>query len=286
MSAETATLVVVDPATAVADKLRDTLGEQSHAEVVSAASLDDARSLLGTVDPGCLVINLDSIDDADGRSFVADAGTDCPIVLLTNSGRELVDDDLLTRTTTVVERADDPDWGFLLEKIQRHLGTTPSTGSDEQLYRNLVESARDGLYRLDANGRLVYANESWADILGYDREEMLGSHASIAMAEGELERGQQVIQQVLEDDDRESEIIDVEMRTKSGERITVAVHFVVLTTEEGAYDGVMGVARDVTERRRDEQKLQEQNERLDEFASVVSHDLRNPHRRRGTIGTA
>lgn len=144
------------------------------------------------------------------------------------------------------------------------------------MYRTLVESARDGLYRLNANGEVVYANESWAELLGYDRSELLGKHASQAMADGELERGQRLIQQVLDDDDRESDIIDLEMITNDGDHITVAVHFVVLTTEEGVYDGVVGVARDVTERRANEQQLEQKNERLDEFASIVSHDLRNP----------
>jgi PAS domain S-box-containing protein len=39
---------------------------------------------------------------------------------------------------------------------------------------------------------------------------------------------------------------------------------------------IVGVARDVTERVEQERALQQQNERLDEFASVISHDLRNP----------
>jgi len=37
-----------------------------------------------------------------------------------------------------------------------------------------------------------------------------------------------------------------------------------------------GILVDITERKRIEQELQRQNERLSEFASVVSHDLRNP----------
>jgi len=40
--------------------------------------------------------------------------------------------------------------------------------------------------------------------------------------------------------------------------------------------GRLLVCRDVTERRAYEQELAEQNERLEQFASVVSHDLRNP----------
>jgi signal transduction histidine kinase len=96
------------------------------------------------------------------------------------------------------------------------------------------------------------------------------------MAEGELERGQQVIQELIEADDRKSEAIDIEMVRNDGERVVLAVNFVVLQTADGAYDGVMGIARDVTERRERERTLERQNERLEKFASVVSHDLRNP----------
>jgi PAS domain S-box-containing protein len=41
-------------------------------------------------------------------------------------------------------------------------------------------------------------------------------------------------------------------------------------------DGHLWVYRDVTAQKRRERELERQNERLDEFASVVSHDLRNP----------
>jgi PAS domain S-box-containing protein len=49
-----------------------------------------------------------------------------------------------------------------------------------------------------------------------------------------------------------------------------------LPREEMETDAAVMVARDVTERIEREETLQRQNERLSEFASVVSHDLRNP----------
>jgi signal transduction histidine kinase len=50
----------------------------------------------------------------------------------------------------------------------------------------------------------------------------------------------------------------------------------VLPYEGEQFNGSVGVLRDVTEKKKRRQKLERQNERLEEFASVVSHDLRNP----------
>ena len=47
-------------------------------------------------------------------------------------------------------------------------------------------------------------------------------------------------------------------------------------TTNGEITRIIGIARNVTERVKQERKLRSQNEQLDEFASVVSHDLRNP----------
>jgi len=46
--------------------------------------------------------------------------------------------------------------------------------------------------------------------------------------------------------------------------------------EHGEILGVVGVTRDITERKKYEAQLERQNERLERFAGVISHDLRNP----------
>ncbi len=46
--------------------------------------------------------------------------------------------------------------------------------------------------------------------------------------------------------------------------------------DEDGTQRMIGVVRDVTDRKRKERELREKNERLEEFAEIVSHDLRNP----------
>ena len=46
--------------------------------------------------------------------------------------------------------------------------------------------------------------------------------------------------------------------------------------DDGSVAGLLGYSVDITERKEHERQLQQQHDRLDEFASVISHDLRNP----------
>ena len=49
-----------------------------------------------------------------------------------------------------------------------------------------------------------------------------------------------------------------------------------LYDDVGEIQGVIGVTREFTEHKENERRLERQNERLEEFVSIVSHDLRNP----------
>ncbi|MFA9517551.1 PAS domain-containing protein [Halopenitus sp. H-Gu1] len=74
-----------------------------------------------------------------------------------------------------------------------------------------------------------------------------------------------------------NETFSAEFRAKdvSGEWRWVETRGKNLLGEEPV-DGILAMIRDVTQRNRQRHKLKRQNEFLDEFTSVVSHDLRNP----------
>jgi len=74
----------------------------------------------------------------------------------------------------------------------------------------------------------------------------------------------------------ESTTFEEELMDPDGEKRvfkTTRIPFEAASTEE---DVVLGYARDVTSLKEYEQELEQSNEKLDGFASVVSHDLRNP----------
>ena len=59
-------------------------------------------------------------------------------------------------------------------------------------------------------------NESFAEMLGYEREELLGSHVAQTIVDGELDRGRRLVRELVGADSRESEVVDMEMETKTG----------------------------------------------------------------------
>ena len=51
----------------------------------------------------------------------------------------------------------------------------------EQKYRSLVETMTEGVTTLDARGRLTYVNQTFCDLLGYERGQLLGKSLSDLM---------------------------------------------------------------------------------------------------------
>jgi len=78
--------------------------------------------------------------------------------------------------------------------------------------------------------------------------------------------------------ERKTEEFNVEFRTVPSPdetRWVLSIGY-IRNDETQEPDRLVGLATDVTERRKRERELQRQNDRLEEFTSVVSHDLRNP----------
>ena len=67
------------------------------------------------------------------------------------------------------------------------------------------------------------------------------------------------------------------MEVGSGnEAVTTDTSITPVTNDHGDIEFLVAEGRDITERKKRERELKCQNERLEQFASVLSHDLRNP----------
>src|SRR5690606_7458979 len=56
----------------------------------------------------------------------------------------------------------------------------------EEKFRRMVETAAEGIWEMDQDFHITYANQRMADLLGYTREEMVGREISTFMDRDEL----------------------------------------------------------------------------------------------------
>ncbi|WP_440006636.1 PAS domain S-box protein [Halomicrococcus sp. SG-WS-1] len=142
-------------------------------------------------------------------------------------------------------------------------------------YETIVETVNDGIYVVDENDRFKLVNEAYAEMVGYDRDELIGAHASLVV-EGDVDRLADEIHRDVAAGDGETDTYEGTLETASGETIEVEATVAGLPDQGDAGHDFVGVVRDVTERNERELRLERQNERLDSFASMVAHELRNP----------
>ncbi|QAU11980.1 PAS domain S-box protein [Halorubrum sp. BOL3-1] len=150
--------------------------------------------------------------------------------------------------------------------------------SEEQLnrYRTLVEALNDPVYVLDEDGQFQFVNESFVETFGYEFDEVIGSDVAIIKDEQSVEQGLNNLGRILSADGPDGVYFETEIRSKSGESIPCEDHMAVLPYEGESFNGSVGILRDISDRKQREGELERRNKRLDEFASIVSHDLRNP----------
>jgi PAS domain S-box-containing protein len=140
-------------------------------------------------------------------------------------------------------------------------------------YQQIVDTMDEAACLYDEDGRFVVVNQNLADFYGKDPESLAGERSTLIERIREAADGDPYADLVA--GEREERHGEVEGSFPNQGYAVVSYRLSRLTTD-GEFAGVVGVARDVTERKERERALERENERLEEFASIVSHDLRNP----------
>ncbi len=146
-------------------------------------------------------------------------------------------------------------------------------------YETIVRAFPDEVYTLDADGYLtsvIPPAGSEMTTTGYDPEELVGEHVSVVMPEEDIEQGEELIQELLSSADKQTTSFAMQTVRRDGERVPHENHIALLPTVDGEFSGTVGVLRNIADRKQRERELRRQNDRLQKFASFVSHDLRNP----------
>jgi PAS domain S-box-containing protein len=151
---------------------------------------------------------------------------------------------------------------------------------DSQVYtRSLIESNIDALMTTDPIGIITDVNQQMESLTGCQRNELIGSPFKQYFTDpAQAEDG---IRLVLHEGKVEN--YELTARSRDGRETVVSYNASAFHDQEHKLQGVFAAARDVTDRKRFEQTLQEKNLELenantakDRFLASMSHELRTP----------
>jgi diguanylate cyclase (GGDEF)-like protein/PAS domain S-box-containing protein len=141
----------------------------------------------------------------------------------------------------------------------------------EERYRELFENAYDMVYTLDLAGKITTINKAAERILGYSRSEALQMQFSQLVAQEYQESAQRMIDRQIADETPVTQ--ELEALSKYGDRIIVEVSN-RLIFRGGRPIGIQGIARNITERKKTEEALQQANKKLEAWVHELEQRTR------------
>lgn len=172
-------------------------------------------------------------------------------------------------------------WTYEDITLERHF--QESLNNEKEKYRRIIENMNIGLLEVDNDDRILMANQRFCTMSGYTPEELEGKKGIDVFLNEETKRLLTEKSQL-----RRSKISDsyeLEVRGSDGEERVWLVSGGPNYDLKGAVIGSIGLHFDITETRNLEiqreqllERLERQNRQLNEYAQIVSHDLKSPLR--------
>jgi PAS domain S-box-containing protein len=137
---------------------------------------------------------------------------------------------------------------------------------NEARYRNLVDTAQEGIWSMDKEGKTTFANRRMAEMLGYTPEEMLGRPVA-DFVHGD---GSSVVSGILERRSRGvREQYDHRLFRKDGSEIWGLISAAPIQDEKGKFVGAFSMITDITQRKKMEAEREVMVESLKEALANV-----------------
>ncbi len=145
-------------------------------------------------------------------------------------------------------------------------------------YRRLHESMTDAFGIVDGSGKLLEFNRSYSDMLGYSDEEL----HQLTYMDVTPEKWHAFEQKIVEEQVLSrgfSDIYEKEYRRKDGAVFPVELRTYLIKNDRGGKEGMWAIVRDITNRKRSEERMERQLRRLSALHTIdgaisSSFDLR------------
>ncbi len=163
-----------------------------------------------------------------------------------------------------------------LDRIERERDLAES----EQRFRQIADSVHEVIWMTDGSGeQLLYLSPGFEELVGRPADEFGDDPAAYVEFvhpddRAEVRRWMETVHDPAQDAD--SYHVEYRVQRPDGEVRWVEADGYPVRDPDGTVRKYVGIINDITDLKRRERELEAKNERLDKFASLVSHDLRNP----------
>jgi PAS domain S-box-containing protein len=164
--------------------------------------------------------------------------------------------------------------GGIAIDITERMRAEEALRTSEQIHRAIGESIDYGVWVCDAEGRNVYASESFLKLVGLTQEQCSEFGWGAVLHPDEAERTLAAWRECV----RSGRPWDVEHRFRGvdGRWHPVLARGVRIENERGETTAWAGINLDISRLKQVEEELREADRRKDEFLATLAHELRNP----------
>jgi PAS domain S-box-containing protein len=243
-------------------------------DVEIAANDDEALSAIGRAVPDCVVSEHD-LAAATGLELLETVRAvhgQVPFVLCTAVGSERVAEGAVAADVDGYVRRKTGDWeDRLRERVSACLDA--GTGTD-RLKERALDEAPVGITIADANAPdmpLVYVNESFVRLTGYEREFAIGRNCRFLQGEDSDPEAIQAMREAIQAEEPVS--VELVNYTVDGERFWNRVDIAPVRDETGAMTHFVGFQTDVTDRVEAERTAEHRAAMLDTERAGLEHLL-------------
>ncbi|MGE5375505.1 MAG: PAS domain S-box protein [Bacteroidota bacterium] len=138
-----------------------------------------------------------------------------------------------------------------------------ATRQSDERYRQIIKSTHEGIWILDLDSVTTYVNDQMAAMLGYRPEEMIGRSAFDFVISDEIDRGRQEWRERRNESTARQSVFGY--RHKDGHPVWFLVNSSPMLDDQGRNLGILGMFSDITERRRAEEALLENEKQLQQL---------------------
>lgn len=151
---------------------------------------------------------------------------------------------------------------------------------ENSLLAHSLESVNECVSITDLNNILIYVNKAFLKTYGYEKEELIGRNIGMV---GSTKNTPSYLNDILSSTIQQGWLGELVNKTKNGKEFPILLSTSHIKDNNGQTIGLIGVAKDITQRKKHELELVEAKKRAEEsdrlksaFLANMSHEIRTP----------